>query len=489
MNVVEKFLFKIFDSIEAFNKRFGKKGLIVIGIFIVLGISCAFIYLNRDTIHQEEYDLYIKEEIHSEEVGSVRDEEIISDQEEEKLVQQNSSGKYIGIELVNQYSDVREIQILSKGRALVKKEDSYSIYDETFNEIKSLGDIEIMEDDNGFILYRQQIFQDGYFENAYGVLDCDGNVLLEPLIGKNYDEVKSIYTSFIQSETAEISVYTEIDWESDLVGLKVRGNEEEWILAPVYVDLNLNESTKYAFKNVDGKWGIVNIDGKIILEPNYSNIEYDYGQIEYSDFTDEYPNEPYFIIYNERGEQGVFTLDGYLFEPQIPYENKVQYFHDHVIVQDGTTTTIYNQSGSIVKQFDSNYQFTNVISLGGVETSNSTGYYTACDNFRKCSITDDQFNFVVEDLVSENSYILDNGIFVSISEPNLSNIKQFEFFNEDGSLIERIVVPMSLSTSDVFFGVSQGGEVFVIGNTVYRFVSNPSYDESNQELNSSLVGK
>ena len=180
---------------------------------------------------------------------------------------------------------------------------------------------------------------------------------------------------------------------------------------------------------------------------------------------------------------------GYLFEPQIPYENKVQYFHDHVIVQDGTTTTIYNQSGSIVKQFDSNYQFTNVISLGGVETSNSTGYYTACDNFRKCSITDDQFNFVVEDLVSENSYILDNGIFVSISEPNLSNIKQFEFFNEDGSLIERIVVPMSLSTSDVFFGVSQGGEVFVIGNTVYRFVSNPSYDESNQELNSSLVGK
>ena len=91
--------------------------------------------------------------------------------------------------------------------------------------------------------------------------------------------------------------------------------------------------------------------------------------------------------------------------------------------------------------------------------------------------------------MSENSYILDNGIFVSISEPNLSNIKQFEFFNEDGSLIERIVVPMSLSTSDVFFGVSQGGEVFVIGNTVYRFVSNPSYDESNQELNSSLVGK
>ena len=56
-------------------------------------------------------------------------------------------------------------------------------------------------------------------------------------------------------------------------------------------------------------------------------------------------------------------------------------------------------------------------------------------------------------------------------------------------MIERIVVPMSLSTSDVFFGVSQGGEVFVIGNTVYRFVSNPSYDESNQELNSSLVGK
>ena len=59
--------------------------------------------------------------------------------------------------------------------------------------------------------------------------------MLEPAIGKNYDEVKSIYTSFIQSETAEISVYTEIDWESDLVGLKVRGNEEEWILSLIHI--------------------------------------------------------------------------------------------------------------------------------------------------------------------------------------------------------------------------------------------------------------
>ena len=450
----------------------------LIGVCILSAIGYGVYFFTND---DEEINQSVTTEVETQDSGS----DIITigsnnyfDEVKESDEQDTSLGKYTGVEFVTQYNDVTEINVMTENRLLVKVGDTYSIYDGDFNELQSVGNIAIEEMTNEYIFYSQQLFQDGSFIKGYGILNQDGDVVEAPVPGNEYSEIKAKYQTFTQnSSNGASSVDTLYDPNTGLVGLQLTHKsedgyiiEQELLVQPVYSAIQINNSTQqeYAFKSTDGKWGILNANGDIILEPKYSSIEYNSAIWDSSD--------PYFIIYNDKGEKGIFTHNGWLFEPQIPYENQMQTLNEYVMVADGFNTTVYNEVGAVVKKLDGVYQFTEVKPLGEGAFDN---FYAVCDTFGECGIMDMEFEWIFESATGSNVYVLENGIFVSIS--NSIHEKKLRFLNEDGSLIEELSIVISPSISDGFFGVSQGGEVFIFGNTVYKFKLNPNY-EGNSEL-------
>lgn len=445
----------------------------LVGVCILSAIGYGVYFFTND---DEEINQSVTTEVETQDSGS----DIITigsnnyfDDVEESEEQDTSLGKYTGVEFVTRYNDVTEINVMTENRLLVKVGDTYSIYDGDFNELQSVGDIAIEEMTNEYIFYSQQLFQDGSFIKGYGILNQDGDVVEAPVPGNEYSEIEAKYQTFTQnSSNGASSVDTLSDPNTGLVGLQLTHKkedgyiiEQELLVQPVYSAIQINNSTQqeYAFKSTDGKWGILNANGDIILEPTYSSIEYNSAIWDSSD--------PYFILYNDKGEKGIYTHNGWLFEPQIPYENQMQTLNEYVMVADGFNTTVYNEVGAVVKKLDGVYQFTEVKPLGEGAFAN---FYAVCNTFGECGIMDMKFEWIFESATGSNVYVLENGIFVSIS--NSTYEKKLKFLNEDGSLIEELSIVTGSSISDGFFGVSQGGEVFIFGNTVYKFKLNPNYE-------------
>ena len=256
----------------------------VIGVCILSAIGYGVYFFTND---DEEINQSVTTEVETQDSGS----DIITigsnnyfDEVKESDEQDTNLGKYTGVEFVTQYNDVTEINVMTENRLLVKVGDTYSIYDGDFNELQSVGDIAIEEMTNEYIFYSQQLFQDGSFIKGYGILNQDGDVVEAPVPGNEYSEIKAKYQTFTQnSSNGASSVDTLYDPNTGLVGLQLTHKsedgyiiEQELLVQPVYSAIQINNSIQqeYAFKSTDGKWGILNAKGDIILEPKYSSIEY-----------------------------------------------------------------------------------------------------------------------------------------------------------------------------------------------------------------------
>jgi|LGOV01.1.fsa_nt_gb hypothetical protein len=152
-------------------------------------------------------------------------------------------------------------------KVMISINDIYSIYDnmgdlfinETFDEIdfKLLSSIKTLvmntdvEIDESNIYFSLIVNKDG----KYGVLDQEGNLTL-PII---YDDIE---THYISSETLRVKL-------DDLWGIATRNNE---MLLPIQYSSIRDE----VIVTNNSKFGIIDLNGEIVVEPIYENISKKY---------------------------------------------------------------------------------------------------------------------------------------------------------------------------------------------------------------------
>lgn len=403
-------------------------------------------------------------------------------QEETKQSSQEteSFGKYMGVEVVTQYEGVNEINVMTENRVLVKLDDEYSIYDENFTEIQALGKIDVLEFNDDYILYSQKLFQDGNFETAYGIFDLDGNIVESPNLDNDRIDVEEVYNKLtLEGHEMKPSINRFFDPDTGLVGLsETKENmvgilEEEVVVQPQYEDIQINNSIQqeYAFKDTDGKWGIINSKGDIILDPVYSSIEF-INSVGNNGNSIDKETDSHFIIYNASGEKGIF-FDNVLFEPQFSYESEIQILDGYVIVFDETSTIVYNGSGETVKKFDNECKITKVKHY---REKQQDKFFTVCNN-AQCGVMGEDFEWLFKlDNYNKMVYSLGNEIFFSIVHTSYPDMKNVEFYDETGKVFGQLGLESEMG-NDPFLGFTQEEDMFIFGNSVYKFILNPDYKE------------
>ena len=101
-----------------------------------------------------------------------------------------------------------------------------------------------------------------------------------------------------------------------------------------------------AFKK-DDYWGIVGLDGNVILEPEYGKIVFSHHNS--NDGLD------YYRVTNESGKVGIFNTNGWVIEPTFSYTDLISIVGSNTVVYeqyDSKTTKVYNKEGDLLKEFD-----------------------------------------------------------------------------------------------------------------------------------------
>lgn len=362
-------------------KRMKKKTLLASTLVLALMVGCSS---NSD-------------ENESNQTG---DNENIVTAEESRIEEENKSlSNSMKLNFIKNFEGTG-IWPLSENRFLIKNGHQSAIYNEDFELVKEVGDIEILTIHNSIgshqltnaFEYKIPYFVDGHMESKKGLMDFDGNILYEPqfIDDDNRERIREEMNDVVSSLELD-SNYTysredviagrEVDGKYGLVriqsypeGVKVL----ETLVEPIYDELEYGTSggchesstlceykklrdyqdkESIAFKS-DGKWGIIDFNGNILLDAEYGEISKVY--LYPSSDADQYKVEDtdYYKVIDESGKLGVYSTEvGWIAEPQFDYRSKVEFIASYIVVSDNIRTIFYDNKGNNVYECDKSISF------------------------------------------------------------------------------------------------------------------------------------
>lgn len=260
-------------------------------------------------------------------VDNVAKHEAVADESE--VIEENVMNDFVEptakVEFVQELEG-SEIVSLSKNRIFVVNDDKSVIYDENLNIIKEVGNIvpyiNVEQSYNGMFIYKEPYFHDGRMQNKYGVMDFNGEILYQAqLIGDN----------FLDEE------YESNDADGLFDTIEIMGGYSS--------DIEDREKTTTFEEN--GKWGIKDSNGNVILNPEYGQIVF--WNHNYGDGMD------YYKVITESGRVGIFNNKGWVIEPTFSYEDNIFIEGNYTVVNKKTEdekSYVYDQTGSIIKELD-----------------------------------------------------------------------------------------------------------------------------------------
>lgn len=298
---------------------------------------------------------------------------------------------------------IREIEgdrytILNEERILISANEKLIIYNNNFDVVKELEEVNYVDTvgENAFI-YSVPYYENGELGTVQGVMDFDGNILLEadPANRILSEDGESALWKFIDSlnnnensiEESIEKVVTKSRWDKGensafydtiacgLARIKVDEDNEfieeiETLIEPNYTSIGdctaglttptryyseLPEEDRYYYSDTDlsnidsvvfgenGKFGIMGIDTNIILEPEYAEITYNSG---------------YYNVINTSGKIGVFNPKSkkWIIEPSLPLNSIIEVTDSFLLVvpydRNTISSIVYNDNGELLKEFD-----------------------------------------------------------------------------------------------------------------------------------------
>ncbi len=149
-----------------------------------------------------------------------------------------------------------EVKSYSGGVAVVYKDGKAGLVDYNGKEIlkPAFSDIYDFVGKYGYFVIRKEV--DGRIDESYGFLENSGKVVVEPVYG---------YVKFIYSDIAAVRNKN----GSKYFLLKIGENKK--ITDEIFDDINNFSEDRAAFKSNE-KYGVVDVSGRIIVEPKYNDI-------------------------------------------------------------------------------------------------------------------------------------------------------------------------------------------------------------------------
>lgn len=283
--------------------------------------------------------------------------------------------------------------VLNDDRIIISDSEKSIIYNSNFEVIKELEGIKFSNIYEGDIFeYKEPYYENGELGSIYGVMDFDGNILLEAdsantkIIDDDEEGYRTLLQKFISTfespseeeeyEFAIVYRHTEegsyATREYGLARMKIdeygrlNTEEVEIIIEPHfeavedlpeesgalsfndrYIEFyydhidDVSNRNSIAFKE-NGKWGIVGFDGNIILEAEYGGVTYVDG---------------YYSVVTTKGKKGIFNPDDqtWIIEPSLPSNERVYVYKPFVVTTPDSyhlQSTLYNAEGEVLKEVD-----------------------------------------------------------------------------------------------------------------------------------------
>lgn len=307
------------------------------------------------------------------------------------------------LELIKNIEKGSKVTVLSENRFFVNNDANSIIYDKNFNIIKEVGDLRVYQGEefrnsifDGVFVYAEPYYHDSQMDYKLGLMDFEGNILYnaifinpeeefeecsdddglcknERIIAEMYDIMDSfvpdgIYEYSNKELLAYHSYSDDNNWSIyDLAIIKTYPDHYEVIKElGTYDDIEYHSGSCY-YDNCqyyipsdndsiekrislgvenNEKWGIIDLEGNYILEPEYEEIRY-IG-------SDESDRVDYYTVINNTGRVGVFsTENGLILEPMFSLADSIYLLDSNIVVQSSNVelTKIYNSNGEIVKEF------------------------------------------------------------------------------------------------------------------------------------------
>ena len=222
----------------------------------------------------------------------------------------------------------------------------------------------------------EKVFATAYYpvyeNDKWGVIDTKGNIVITP----SYSEMIVIP----DNTKAVFFVLENVDYENGTYNAKVVNNNNEKLFTEydkVEVLYNHDENNSLWYENVlrvqkDGKYGLISLDGKMLLECNKDNIEVITGTksvyvttldgkkgivnylgkeiienkyVEISSLTDKYENG--FIVKNENSKYGIINYDGKVALEEKYDEVKHVYGNGLYVVKEENTWKVLNSDSEV----------------------------------------------------------------------------------------------------------------------------------------------
>lgn len=291
-------------------------------------------------------------------------------------------------EFITTLENQGQVTVLSENHFFVRTDTGSTIYNEDFNIVKELGDIILDRGAlytaiyDGIFVYGEPYYHDSKMDYKNGLMDFDGNILYEAVFINPDDsndekivaEMKDIIDKFGANDVytydnREILAYVKTDsgryrvvfvqtYPNDCKIINDLGEYDELVDSAgicltedckiVTLDYVEDATDRVSIKfKIDGKWGIVSLEGNYILEAEYEDVDYighDYTQ-----------NVDYYKVINGSGRVGIFsTENGLIVEPSLNLDDRMSVLNSNIIVYKPTfdSTIIYNDSGEEIKEFD-----------------------------------------------------------------------------------------------------------------------------------------
>lgn len=374
----------------------------------------------------------------------------------------DSQERTIKLELFKKLEGSKVIP-LSENRIFVVNDEHSTIYDENFNVVKDVGNVTIsrsnVSDYRGMFKYKVPYFHDGEMQYKKGLMDFDGNILFEAQLfdsSLNEDETspkeEEMY-SLIRSEggtthitydytymvglrttenggieLARIQTYPDTSKEGDerivkVLDVLLEGDYEALLYEgssaslegeyriPEYEE-KYHDINSVAFKK-NGQWGVVGLDGNIILDPEYGKIVFSHhSSIDGLD---------YYKVTNESGKVGIFNTNGWVIEPTFSHADQVYMAGLNTVVDEKSKsgkTKVYNKEGKLLKEFD------------------FRASVTPLTNYSNDDVASDEF-FQVSEIGDNKGQVLFDSNFNEITLPEEipNNHNSFNFLNDEVILV------------------------------------------------------
>lgn len=281
---------------------------------------------------------------------SVAKDEVVVDESE--VIEENVINEFVEptakVEFVQELSG-SEIITLSENRIFVVNDENSVIYDENLNVVKEVGNIvpyiDFENSFNGMFLYKEPYFHDGKMKQKYGLMDFNGEILYAAqYMGDSFPNLEEDYESDYVDE-----LYDTVT--------AMGGYDEEWMTTPT------EPETSEAFKE-NGQWGIVGLDGNVILEPEYGGVTFSH--------TNHVDGLDYYKVTTEAGRVGIANNNGWVIEPSFAYEDSIYIVGNYTIVSkksEKDKSYVYeNKTANIIKELD--FSIKNATLLTNSDNSN-----------------------------------------------------------------------------------------------------------------------